>query len=146
MFHSSISSTAPSAQAPSRVKVVISVDRQILLLRRPTGEWDLPGGRCDAGETLEETMQRELLEEIGLAPNQARFMQSAWRPRKSKPPVHVAFFGCALDRHRLISELQLSPEHQDAQLILAETLPQLTMPPLYAQMAALWLQADQISK
>jgi 8-oxo-dGTP pyrophosphatase MutT (NUDIX family) len=146
MFQCVFPVAVPFVPAPSRVKVVISVDRQILLLRRPTGEWDLPGGRCDAGETLEETMQRELLEEIGLAPHQAHFMQSAWRQRRTKPPVHVAFFGCALDRHRLISELQLSPEHQDAQLVAMETLPQLTMPPLYAQMAALWLQADQISK
>ncbi len=134
------------AHAPSRVKVVISVDQQILLLRRPTGEWDLPGGRCDSGEALEETLRRELLEEIGMAPKHAYFMQTGWRPRTNKSPVHVAFYGCVLDRRRLMSELQLSPEHQDAQLIAVTALSRLTMPPLYAQMAALWLQMDQTSR
>jgi 8-oxo-dGTP pyrophosphatase MutT (NUDIX family) len=146
MLQSFVPLSTVQTHAPSRVKAIISVDQQILLLRRPTGEWDLPGGRCDAGEALEETLRRELMEEIGMAPKHAHFMQTGWRPRTNKSPVHVAFYGCALDRRQLVSELQLSPEHQDAQLMAGTALSQLTMPPLYAQMAMLWLQADQTSK
>jgi 8-oxo-dGTP diphosphatase len=146
MLHSLILPPTPSTSAPSRVKAIVAVERQVLLLRRPSGEWDLPGGRCDDGETLEETLQREMREEIGMMPRQAQFLQSAWRQRNNKPPVHVAFFGCQIDRQQLATELQLSAEHQDAQLIDLAALNGLTMPVLYAQMALLWLQTDLISK
>jgi 8-oxo-dGTP pyrophosphatase MutT (NUDIX family) len=40
--------------------------RRAFRLKRHAGQWALPGGRMDAGETPEETALRELEEEVGL--------------------------------------------------------------------------------
>ncbi|HLK26289.1 MAG TPA: NUDIX domain-containing protein [Caulobacteraceae bacterium] len=41
--------------------------RRAARLRAHAGQWALPGGRCDPGETFEQTALRELEEELGLA-------------------------------------------------------------------------------
>jgi 8-oxo-dGTP diphosphatase len=51
--------------------VVLDGAGRLLLIRRghapSTGLWSVPGGRVEAGETLEEAVVREVLEETGLA-------------------------------------------------------------------------------
>jgi 8-oxo-dGTP diphosphatase len=52
-----------------RVKALIfNSEGQVLLLerQRPAHDWDLPGGRLQKGESLMETLRREIREEIGL--------------------------------------------------------------------------------
>lgn len=53
------------------VGVLIRADGQFLLTSRPAGKvyegyWEFPGGKIEAGETLEQALRRELQEEIGV--------------------------------------------------------------------------------
>jgi 8-oxo-dGTP diphosphatase len=53
------------------VGVLIRADGQFLLTSRPAGKvyegyWEFPGGKIEAGETVEQALRRELQEEIGI--------------------------------------------------------------------------------
>jgi mutator protein MutT len=50
---------------------VVERDDSFLLARRPDGTplegcWEFPGGKCEAGETLESCLRREMREELGV--------------------------------------------------------------------------------
>lgn len=51
---------------PLSIKGVLIHREQVLLLLNERGEWDLPGGRPDAGEDHRATLKREVREEAGL--------------------------------------------------------------------------------
>ena len=68
---------APREGGPGRkivevaVGVLIRPDGQFLLTSRPPGKvyegyWEFPGGKLEAGESVEDALRRELQEEIGL--------------------------------------------------------------------------------
>ena len=51
--------------------VLIRPDGAFLLTSRPAGKvyagyWEFPGGKLEAGETVEQALRRELIEEIGV--------------------------------------------------------------------------------
>jgi 8-oxo-dGTP diphosphatase len=56
---------------------VLLEDGKVLLAKRTAtrsnypGIWDFVGGHCEQGETFEEALKRELLEEIGIEPIEA---------------------------------------------------------------------------
>jgi len=51
---------------PISIKGVLIHDGRVLLLLNERGEWDLPGGRPDAGEDHRKALVREVREEAGL--------------------------------------------------------------------------------
>ena len=54
------------SEPPLSVKGVVIHDGCVLLLLDERGEWDLPGGRPDAGEDHRAALRREVREETGL--------------------------------------------------------------------------------
>jgi 8-oxo-dGTP pyrophosphatase MutT (NUDIX family) len=51
---------------PTSVKGVLLIDRSVLLVKNPRGEWELPGGRPEAGENHQQALSREFTEELSI--------------------------------------------------------------------------------
>lgn len=47
------------------LKAIFQRDGKVLCLQDPKGKWELPGGRMEFGETMEDALRRELKEEVG---------------------------------------------------------------------------------
>ncbi|SDO97918.1 ADP-ribose pyrophosphatase YjhB, NUDIX family [Actinopolyspora xinjiangensis] len=47
--------------------VVVDDERVLLIRRRDNGRWEAPGGVLELGETFEDGVEREVLEETGVA-------------------------------------------------------------------------------
>ena len=67
-----------SERTPVDVAVGVLIDPQgrFLLTSRPEGKvyagyWEYPGGKLEVGESVEEALRRELLEELGITIGQA---------------------------------------------------------------------------
>ena len=79
------------------VDVVIPSERGVVLIRRGTepfaGQWALPGGFVEVGETVEEAAAREAAEETGLAVEVARLIGVYSEPERDPRGhnVSVAF-------------------------------------------------------
>ena len=64
-------STSTSKQTHVAVGVILDADKNILIALRPKdthqgGLWEFPGGKVELGESVNQALSRELLEELGL--------------------------------------------------------------------------------
>ncbi|MCQ8783889.1 (deoxy)nucleoside triphosphate pyrophosphohydrolase [Mangrovibrevibacter kandeliae] len=64
-------SAAPKPLLLVAACALVDADRRVLIAQRPEGKslaglWEFPGGKIEPGETPEETLVRELEEELGI--------------------------------------------------------------------------------
>ena len=106
---------------------VIERDGRFLVTRRIKGThleglWEFPGGKCDAGESLAECLQREIAEELGtgVIVGEEIFHVTHEYPERA---ITLHFFACSLagDPRPLIG--------QEMQWIAREDLRTLEFPP-----------------
>ncbi len=118
---------------------VVEIDGQFLVTRRQKrahleGFWEFPGGKCDAGETLQECMARELSEELDVPSRVGAeiFSTTHAYPERS---VELHFFRCELfgePRPMLGQEMRWVPR---------EELETLEFPPADAELIKILVQS-----
>ncbi|WP_407268314.1 NUDIX hydrolase [Radiobacillus sp. PE A8.2] len=59
---------------PGSVVIILNEQNQVLLQKRKDGNWGLPGGLMDLGESFEEVAKREVFEETGLIVKNLRLL------------------------------------------------------------------------
>jgi len=81
---------------PTSVKGVLLVENQVLLLKNPRDEWELPGGRPDEGEDHAQTLAREFAEELSLNIRVGRQIDSYLFEVLPGRQVFIVTYGCTL--------------------------------------------------
>ncbi len=109
---------------------------RVLLARNDRHEWELPGGRPEAGESEAAALVREVLEETGqqveVGPLVNRFELEI---PQAGARVRIAAYGCRLVRRR---SLRLSTEHGQLGWLPVAELPD-SVPAGYAAAIADWV-------
>lgn len=97
------------------VKGVILYQGRILLVKRAAadsagaGSWECAGGKIEFGESLEAALEREILEETGLAVTTKRILYAVTLLTDPARQVVIITYLCGALR----DEVQLSEEHTD---------------------------------
>jgi len=119
------------------VKGVLVAAGRVLLLANERGEWELPGGRPEPGESERATLAREMREETGLeVAIGARIGQERFEVLPGRI-VEIVSYGCVskdLDRFRL------SGEHRGHLWAPVAELPSLRLPDVYRRAIGLWIK------
>lgn len=94
---------------PISAKAILHSPRGVLFVNNPRGEWELPGGRPEAGENLEDALVREVQEECGLDVTATVYVGSRSCEILPGKRVLLVFFRCEFATGN--AELSLSEEH-----------------------------------
>ena len=94
-------------------KAVISRGEEVLLLRRPNGRWDLPGGKARQGEHVTDALLREVREETGLTIGGLDRLSVVHRKRTNGRDCLVVSYHCTTVHPAAGKAIELSCEHED---------------------------------
>jgi mutator protein MutT len=124
----------PAPRFPVSVKGVIFLESRVVLLRNEREEWELPGGRLEAGEDPADCLVREVKEELGIAVAVEAILD-CWRYELATGEVVIVTYGC---RCRGEAGLQISAEHQALGLFGIAEIAALAMPEGYKRSIRHW--------
>ena len=92
-------------------KGVFLKDRKILFTKDHKGRWELPGGRIDFNETIEDALKRECKEELGFGKVQIGNIINAWTFSSTVNNTDYHFIILIYDCITVETEIKTSDEH-----------------------------------
>ena len=105
----------------SVVKSVVMRDGKVLVLTKPDGRPDLPGGQVEEGESFEQCLYREIQEETGITVRILRLI-SEWSYTKG---TELTVVGITYQCEYLGGNVELSSEHTEYRWMTRVALEQL---------------------
>ncbi len=124
---------------PVSVKGVLLLEGCVVLLKNERGEWELPGGRVEAGEDHARALSREFAEELSVAVSVAQPIDSYLFEVVPGRRVFIVTYGCALAG---AFAPRISEEHIEHCLWPVERLSQINLPSGYRRSAEKWALAS----
>jgi 8-oxo-dGTP pyrophosphatase MutT (NUDIX family) len=113
---------------PISVKAVLVDGGRACLLLNDRDQWELPGGRLERGESPEDCLRREVLEELGLEAEVERLVDArAFEPAPGKE-VFVLVYRC---RRAAPGDPVISAEHREVGWFSLAEMESLVLPAGY---------------
>ena len=123
---------------PVSIKGVLLLDGRVVLVKNPRDEWELPGGRADAGEEHAQTLAREFAEELAVAISVREAIDSYVFEVIPGRRVQIVTYGCTLAGQ---FNPRLSDEHTEHCLWPVDRLAEINLPDGYRRSIEKWARA-----
>jgi mutator protein MutT len=127
--------TATPPVFPVSVKGVVFVGDRVVLLKNDREEWELPGGRLEAGEAPAACVVREIREELGIDVAVVTILDCWLYEARPGREVVIVTYGCRYDG---AGDIRVSDEHSAAGLFDLAQLAALPMPEGYRRSIRDW--------
>ena len=118
---------------PVSIKGVVLIGGRVVLLKNERDEWELPGGRLEAGEDPEACLVREIAEELSIRV-EVRQLLDCWRYEVGGGEVVIVTYGCRT-ADRIVTR---SAEHSAAGVFAIDAIDALRMPEGYRRSIRAW--------
>ena len=112
-------------------KALLHCNGRVLLLKNEREEWDLPGGKLQGDETLEQCLARELIEELGVSIEASRVLDAFKHHYHDNIMVIVYEGSCDAE-----FEPVLSDEHAEAGWFSVKEISTMNVPGVYQEVIA----------
>jgi 8-oxo-dGTP pyrophosphatase MutT (NUDIX family) len=120
---------------PVSVKAVVGRDGCVVLLRNDRDEWELPGGKLEAGESPEACVVREVREETGWHIELLALLDVwVYVPEPKRSVFVVTYAAIPMSE----ADLVVSVEHKELRLVPIREVEMLRMPDGYKRSIRSW--------